>query len=221
MTVETTPVAPRAKSIGFWGCWAFSVGTTIGSGVFVMPALLAPYGGLSFGGWLLTAAGSIAIALVIGRLASRTTRSGGIPVYVRDTFGELPSFLVAWIYWAGGWIATPALAISFVGYLAVLVPGPSNEPGYQILAALGVIWTLTLVSVRGVKEAGFVQLLLTVLKLVPLALIIGLGVAAGKAENLPAFNPSAGNPLAVLSMTALLTMYTFIGLECGAVPAEM
>lgn len=191
----------------------------IGSGIFMMPAVLAPYGGISFGAWLLTAAGSIAIALVIGRLASRTTQNGGIPVYTRDTFGDLTGFLTSWVYYAGCPISTAALAVAFVGYLNVLVPGLATHTGWQIAVALAVIWTLTLVSIRGVKDAGFIQLLLTVLKLVPLALIIGLGVVAGKAENLPPVNPTGGNPLAVLSATAMLTMFAFLGLEYGAVPA--
>jgi APA family basic amino acid/polyamine antiporter len=73
--------------------------------------------------------------------------------------------------------------------------------------------------VRGVKEAGFVQLLLTVLKLIPLGLVIVWGFIAGKAENLPPMNPTGDNPVAILSATALLTMFAFLGLEVGAMPA--
>lgn len=210
---------PKTRTIGFWQCWAFSVGTMIGSGIFMMPAVLAPRGGLSFGGWLLTAGGSIMIALVIGRLASRTMRSGGMMAYARDAFGPLAGFLVGWAYWTGCWISTASIAVAFVGYLTVLAPGLTNQPIYQIIAALAVIWTLTLVSIRGVRDAGFVQLLLTLLKLAPLALIVGLGLFTGRAENLPEINPAHGSPIAILSATALLTMYAFLGLECGAIPA--
>lgn len=208
-----------ARVIGFWGCWALSVGTMIGSGIFMLPVVLAPYGLLSFGGWLLTAAGSIAIALVIARLAGRTKRSGGLQVYSQDAFGSLTGFLVAWIYWAGCWIATPTVAIAFVGYLTVLVPGLSAEPGYQALIALGVIWALTFVSIRGVRNASFVQLAMTVLKLIPLLAIIGLALFAGRSENLPPLNPTPKSSLDVLSITALLTMWAFLGLEYGAIPA--
>ncbi|MDP3494715.1 MAG: amino acid permease [Hyphomonadaceae bacterium] len=210
---------PTAKVIGFWQCWAFTVGTMIGTGIFMMPALLAPYGGLSFGGWLITAGGSIAIALAIGRLASRTTRSGGMQIYVQDAFGRLPGFLVGWSNWVACVISTAALAVGFVGYLTAIVPGLSTEPGYQAAVAVAVIWTVTLGLVRGVKEAGFVQLLLTVLKLIPLALVIIWGFVAGKTENLPPVNPSGDEPLAILSATALLTMFAFIGLDVGAMPA--
>lgn len=213
------PAAPSKKLIGFWGCWALAVGTMIGSGVFMLPAVLAPYGLLSFGGWLLTAAGSIAIALVLARLAGRTIRTGGMQVYAQDAFGNLTGFLVAWSYWIGCWIASAAMAIAFVGYFTVLVPYLSNQPANQALVALGVIWALTAVSIRGVKEAGFVQLVMTLLKLIPLLLIIGLAAAAGKTEYVPSVNPSGGSPLAVLSVTVTLTMYALLGMECGVTPA--
>lgn len=210
---------PKAKVIGFWQCWAFSVGTMIGTGIFMMPAILAPYGGLSFGGWLIAAGGTIAIALALGRLASRTTRSGGMQIFVQDAFGKMPGFLVGWSNWVGCIISTAALAVGFVGYLTAIVPGLSNEPGYQAVAALAAIWSVTLVLTRGVKEAGFVQLVFTILKLIPLALVIGWGFIAGKAENLPVVNPTGGEPLAVLSATTLLTMFAFIGLDVGVMPA--
>ncbi len=221
MTNETGAAVeqPKTKVIGFWQCWAFSVGTMIGSGIFMMPAVLAPYGGISFGGWLLTATGSIMIALVIGRLAGRTTRSGGISVYVEDAVGGLPSFLVTWLYWIGCWTSNAGLAIAFVGYFIVLAPALGADPIYQIGVALAAMWALTLVNLRGAKDAGFVQLLLTVLKLTPLALIAGLAIFSGKAENLPEFNPTGEDPIKVLSITALATMYAFLGLEIGAVPA--
>lgn len=210
---------PTAKVIGFWQCWAFTVGTMIGTGIFMMPALLAPYGGLSFGGWLLTAGGSIAIALAIGRLASRTTRSGGMQVFVQDAFGKLPGFLVGWSNWVACVISTAALAVGFVGYLNAIVPGLANEPGYQGAVAVVLIWTVTLVLVRGVKEAGLVQLIFTILKLIPLALVIVWGFVAGKAENLPPLNPTGDEPFAILSATALLTMFAFLGLDVGVISA--
>lgn len=218
-TSTDAPAQPAAKTLGFWQCWAFSVGTMIGSGIFMMPAVLAPYGGLSFGGWLLTATGSIMIALVIGRLAGRTTRSGGISVYVEESVGGLPAFLTTWLYWIGCWTSNSGLAIAFVGYFIVVAPGVGADPIYQIGVALAVMWALTLVAMRGSRDAGFVQLLLTVLKLSPLALIAGFALFAGKAENLPAFNPTGEDPMRVLSVTALATMYAFLGLEIGAVPA--
>lgn len=216
---SNAPAAPAAKVMGFWQCWAFSVGTMIGTGIFMMPALLAPYGGLSFGGWLITAGGSICIALAIARLASRTTRSGGMQIFVQDTFGKLPGFLVSWSNTVACITSTATLAVGFVGYLTAIVPGLGNEPGYQAVIAVTAIWTVTLLVMRGVKDAGAVQLLLTVLKLAPLALVVGWGIVAGKVENLPASNPSGGDVIGILSATALLTMFAFLGLEVGSMSA--
>ncbi|WP_421785461.1 APC family permease [Hyphobacterium sp.] len=224
MTTETeasvpTPPNPAMKHLGFWGCWSLTVGVMIGSGIFLLPTVLAPYGLLSFGGWLITGGSSILIALVLARLAGRTTRTGGPYAYTHDAFGDLPGFLIAWGYWASVWIATPTIALAFVGYLGVFFPQLNDNPIAQAAIALALLWTLTLVSIRGVKEASLVQLAMTVLKLVPLILVIIAGVIAGSPGNLPEVNPAGGHPLGVLATTALLTMWAFAGMEAGVIPA--
>ena len=207
-----------ARSLGFWSCWSLTVGVMIGSGVFTLPAVLARYGLMSFGGWLISGAGSILLALTVARLAQRTSRSGGPYVYAHDAFGDLTGFLIAWGYWASYWIAIPAVAIAFAGYLPVLSPA-FDAPLAQAFAALGLIWALTLVAIRGVRETAMLQLAMTVLKLTPLLAIIALGVVAGRVSNLPALNPSHAEPLGALAATALLTMWAFSGLEAGCLPA--
>jgi APA family basic amino acid/polyamine antiporter len=185
----------------------------------MLPAVLAPEGVLSFGGWLLSGAGSFLLALALARLATRTKRTGGPYVFAHDAFGDLTGFLVAWGYWASYWIAIPAVAIAFVGYLTVFVPALSSSASLQASAALALIWALTLVAIRSTRESALVQIVMTVLKLVPLALVIGLGFTAGDTANLPALNPSQAPTLSVLAATALLTMWAFVGLEAGVVPA--
>ena len=207
-------------ALGFWGCWSLTVGVMIGSGIFMLPTVLAPYGMMSMGGWALTAGGSIILALVLGRLAGRAERTGGPYTYAREGFGDLTGFLVAWGYWAAIFVATPAIAIAFVGYLSVFIPGLAENAIGQAGAALALLWGLTLFSIRGVGTAGLVQVITTVLKLLPLLLIIGAGMAVGSQANLPAVNPSGGSFLSVLSATALLTMWAFAGLESGTIPAS-
>lgn len=216
MNDSSLPVKP----LGFWTCWSLTVGVMIGSGVFTLPAVLAPYGLLSFGGWLIAGGGSILLALIVGRLAGRTTRSGGPYVYAHDAFGDLVGFLIAWGYWCSYWIALPAIAIAFVGYLPVFAPALADNAFGQASAALALIWSLTLLSIRGVREAGLTQLFMTLLKLVPLLVIIAYGAVAGQTSNLPPLNPSGGAITPVLAATALLTMWAFSGLEAGCLPAS-
>lgn len=215
---QREPGAPRAR-LGFWTCWSLTVGVMIGSGVFTLPAVLAPYGLLSFGGWAITGVGAILIALTIARLAARTTRSGGPYVYARDAFGDLTGFLIAWGYWASYWIAIPAIALAFAGYLPVFIPALANNAGGQTLAAMALIWALTLNAIVSVRAFAFAQIAMTALKIAPLLAIVVLAAFAGAPANLPAFNPSGAPILPALAACMLLTMWAFSGLEAGCLPA--
>ncbi len=191
----------------------------IGSGIFLLPSSLVKFGMLSFWGWGLTALGSIALALVVGRLANRTSKSGGVFQYTRDAFGDFPSFIVAWAYWSAYWIAIPAMAIAFVGYLAVFLPVLNNNPFGEAVAALTVIWSITFINLRGIAEASRMQIAMTLLKLLPLIVIIVLGTLWGNNNNLPINNPQDGSVIGAMAASALLTMWAFSGMEAGAVPA--
>ncbi len=216
---DPNAAAGPAAGFGFWKCWSLSVGVMIGSGVFLLPAVLAPYGSISFLGWLVTSAGAILIALVLGRLAGRTDRSGGFYVYTREAFGDLAGFIVGWSYWLSIIFAVAAISVAFVGYAGAVIPALGANAVTQALVAASIIWILTGVNIKGVSEAASVQLVMTLLKIVPLLVIIVLGIVVGTPDNIPAFNPQdlpVGNALAT---TALLTMWAFIGIEAGVVPA--
>lgn len=210
----------EAKPLGFWSCWALVVGTVIGSGVLLLPTQLAPYGLAGMIGFCVAAVGALALALVFARLASRTQRSGGPYVYTQEAFGNLLGFLSAWALWVSYWIAIPVVATAFVGYLIVFVPALDDRPLYQALAALGVIWTLTLISARGLREASAVQMMMTILKIVPIILVIALALAAGEASNLALLTPAADTPLlGGVAAVALLSLWPFTGFEVGVLPA--
>lgn len=210
---------PTHRPLGFWACWALVVGTMIGSGIFLLPTQLAHYGLLGFGGLLVAALGAMSLALVFSRLAGRTRESGGPYVYVREAFGDFTGFINAWALWVSYWIAIPIVAIAFVGYLVVFLPALSNNPAGQAIAGLGVTWVLTLISARGLREASFVQIMMTLLKIVPLVLIISVAFFAGHPSNLPAPNPTHAAILPTVAAVALLALWPFTGFEVGVMPA--
>lgn len=210
--------AHSAKPLGFWTCWSLTVGTMIGSGVFMLPTLLAPFGLLSFGGWVLAGAGSIALALVFARLAARTARDGGPYAYAREAFGDLVGFMMGWNYWLSYWIGIPVVAIGFVGYLGVFVPSLNTSSAGQAGVALGLIALLTYVNIRGLREMSAVQITLTFLKIVPLLAIVALGASVGSPSNLPAFNPSQQPVVSALAAVALITLWPFTGFEVSTLP---
>ena len=207
-----------AKKMGFWQCWGMSVGVMIGSGIFLLPTVLAPYGWISLLGWLLTCSGTIVLALVLARLAGTTDHAGGPYAYVRESFGDLAGFLIGWGYWVGVVFGVTAIAVGFAGYMGSIFPiFAANSLTQALVAAMG-IGVLTWVNIKGISEAATVQLVLTILKIVPLIVIIGLGIAYGDIDNFPSFNPQQLSMAEALASTALLTMWAFIGIEAAVIP---
>ncbi|MFL5333064.1 MAG: amino acid permease [Geminicoccaceae bacterium] len=195
------------------------MGNMIGSGVFVLPASLAPFGGIAVGGWLITSAGSIALALVFGPLARLVPATGGSYAYTRAGFGDFAGFLVAWGYWITLWAGNAAVAVALSGYLAYFVPLLREQPVAGLGAALGAIWLVTCINVRGVKEAGVFQVVTTALKLVPLVLIALVGLAFVEPSHFTPWNTSQHGTFGALAACSALTLWAFLGLESATVPA--
>jgi len=208
------------RSFGFWRSWALVVGTMIGNGIFMLPTVLAPYGSLSLLGWIFAGGGTLFIALMLGSLARRIPRLGGPYVYTRKALGDLPGFLVGWGYWISICTANAAAAVAFVGYFAIFVPGVLTEPLAGAATALIIIWLFTGINVTGVKTAGIVQLVTTLLKLLPLFLIAGSGLLLGDITAIPMSNPN-NEPLPLLiSGLIMLTMWAYVGVEGITIPAD-
>src|SRR5581483_11311020 len=91
--------AARAQRIGFWTAVALIMGNMIGSGIFLLPASLAPYRGIGLLGWIVSAAGSILLAFVFAGMSRAHAAAGGPYAFTREGFGDLAGFLVAWGYW--------------------------------------------------------------------------------------------------------------------------
>lgn len=200
-------------------CTALVVGNMIGSGVFLLPASLAPFGGISILGWLASSAGALCLALVFARLGRFLPRLGGPYAYSRWAFGDFGGFWVAWSYWISMWTTNAALTTAFVSYLTVFWPALSGSPALAAGTAIGTLWLLTLVNAAGVRTAGHVQLATTVLKLMPLLLIGTLGFLYFRAEHYIPFNPSGFSAGGAITATVTLTLWAFLGLESGTVPA--
>jgi APA family basic amino acid/polyamine antiporter len=206
------------RPIGFWIAVALVMGNMIGSGVFLLPASLAAYRGLSLVGWVVSAGGSVALALVFARLAGFRPASGGPYAYTRQAYGDLAGFLVAWGYWISIWTANAALAVAFVGYLDPFIPSVVRNPLAAASLAVGMVWLLTAVNCRGLLAAGRVQLVTTTLKILPLLLIGIAGTMAFEPSHFSLTNVEGGIGKGVMA-TVTLTLFAFVGLESATVPA--
>ena len=209
-----------SRSIGFWRCWALVVGSMIGSGVFMLPAVLAPYGKYSVLGWLISGAGTILIALTLGRLARRSPHLGGPYAYVREAFGEIPGFYVGWGHWISYVLATASIAVAFVGYLAFFWPQLASEPALAGVTAIALIWITTGVNISGVGSVGVLQLVTTLLKLLPLFIVAVGGIYLGDFESVPSKNPDEQSVIFLIASMVMITMWAYTGIENGSVPAD-
>lgn len=210
---------PAKKQLGLWMLIALVAGNMIGSGIFLLPASLARIGSISLYSWLLTALGSLVLALVFARMSYLVPKTGGPYAYAQAGFGNFIGFQTAYNYWAALWIGNAAIALALVGYLRVFFPSLNNHLN-TTLAAIGFVWVLTIINIVGVSRAGFVQVLTTIIKLIPLIMLILFGWAYFHPHYLTqSFNRTATPDWVALSHAASLTLWAFIGLEAATVPA--
>jgi APA family basic amino acid/polyamine antiporter len=211
---------PKLKrSMGLWMATALVVGNMIGSGVFLLPASLAGTAGpVSILAWVFTGAGAILLALVFAGLGRALPRTGGPYAYARRAFGDFIGFQTAWGYWIAVWAGNAAIAVAFVAYATVFWPTLGDNNLLAAFVGIGLIWLLTAANVLGARESGILQVVTTVLKFVPLALIGLIGLFFIDAGNYEPFAPSG--TWTAISAAAPLTLWAFIGLESATVPAE-
>ncbi|RKT07794.1 amino acid/polyamine/organocation transporter (APC superfamily) [Streptomyces sp. 3211.6] len=195
------------------------MGNVIGGGIFLLPASVAPFGTISLLAFAVLTLGAIALALVFGRLAQRHPQTGGPYVYVRAAFGDFAGFLAAYSYWMTAWVSNAALAVASVGYLAVLFPAVGEHKWSMCLAALAVQWLPALSNLAGTRYVGAVQVVATILKLVPLLVVAVGGLFFFDPANLGPFQATGQSPVGAVSASAAILLFSYIGVESAAVSA--
>ena len=215
--VQQPAASPRP--LGLWSATALVVGSMIGSGVFLLPASLAPYGASSLLGWAITLCGAMLLALTFSRLARRWPQTGGPYVFAREGFGDLSGFVVAWSYWISTCCGNAAIAVAFAGSLGNVFPALTATPLRAAGCALGALWLCSAVNLAGVREAGRMQVITTALKLLPLVLFGGVALWFVDSSHFHPFNPSGESLPNAVQATVALTLWAFLGLEVATVPA--
>jgi APA family basic amino acid/polyamine antiporter len=208
-----------AKSLGLAACTAIVVGNMVGSGFYLSPSAVAPYGLLAILAWIVMGAGAVCLGLTFARLARMSPATGGPYAYTRAGYGDFAGFIVAWGYWISIWASLPVIAVAFTGSLFALIPQLQGSRPIGVAVTLGAIWFVTLLNLRGVKEAGMFAQVTTYTKLVPFAAISVIGVFFITWSNLGDFNPSGQSLLESSAALAPLTMFAYLGLESATVPA--
>ncbi|QLH34443.1 MAG: amino acid permease [Cyclobacteriaceae bacterium] len=192
----------------------------IASGLFMLPATLGLYGGISLIGWVISGAGAMCLAMVFTWLSKlKPVATGGPYAYTHEGVGDFAAFLVAWGYWISIWCTNAAIAVAFVSYLTAFIPALGHNSMLSVGTGLGAIWFLTWINTRGIREAGIVQVITTVLKILPLVFITLGGIFFLNFDHFTPFNVSTESNLSAITSCTTLTLFAFLGLECATIPS--
>jgi APA family basic amino acid/polyamine antiporter len=177
------------------------VGGIIGSGIFFTPAETAralPTAGLVFLVWAIGGGVALAGALTYAELGAMMPDAGGAYVYIREAFGKLPAFLYGWMALLSiGTGALAAVALGFAGYAGRFIDiAPFGGPTGVASATIAV---LTITNYVGIKPGAIVQNVLTVAKIVALAVLILGGLALWTTLGAPPPVAAAPPPQASLA----------------------
>ena len=192
----------------------------IGSGVFMLPAALAAFGGISIVGWICASLGAVLLAVVFGYLGKLVPEANGGPfAYTRLGMGDFAAYLVAWGYWVSIWCANAAITVAVVGYLAVFFPILGESAIASVATGLAIVWFFTWINSKEIKTVALVQIIATTLKIAPILLIGIWGMFYVQAENFTPFNLTGESNFSVITTTTMLTFFAFLGMESATIPS--
>lgn len=212
----TSAERPRAQ-LGLLATGALVVGGIIGTGIFAVPAAVAKFGWMAYPAFAVVTVGSVMLAVAFAALARDDPRNGGPAyVYAQQAFGPFTGFLSAWSYWIQGWTGQATIAVAGAGYLIALL-GVTGS-GWVLAMSLVFVWLPAAVNIVRPGAVGGVQVIATLLKLVPL---IAIGVA-----GIVLLHPgdigrprSTGTALGSLGPACAVLLFSFLGMEGAAVAA--
>ncbi|MBP9841054.1 MAG: amino acid permease [Simkaniaceae bacterium] len=208
------------KKIGFWILTSLVMGNMVGSGIYLLPSSLASLGSITLGSWVITSIGSLFLALVFASLSQRFPKTGGPYVYCREGLGHFIGFQVAYSYWIYMGVGLAAIAVAFTGYLSAFFPILVTDRTLAFLSTISILWVITFINLIGVHFAGVFQLIITILKFLPLLLVTGIALFHFDPALLGSFNVSGQSSYMALSEGAMLTLWAFLGLESACIPAD-
>ena len=204
------------RDIRIVGAAFLVLNSVIGAGIFALPGKVAINAGM-LSPWLFLVVGVLFLAVVLtfAELASYYDKTGGPVLYASDAFGPLVGFSTGWLIFLARMTAFAANANVMAMYLGslsdVLDSGPARA-AIITLVTVGLKWA----NIRGVKDGVRTMSVFTVLKIVPLLLLVLLGLQHVTGTTLL---PGGGFDIDDLGGTTLLLIYAYVGFETIGVTA--
>jgi basic amino acid/polyamine antiporter, APA family len=209
--------------MGPWMATALVMGVMIGSGVFLLPAQLAPFGWNGVAAWVLAIMGALALAFVIARLTTALPEAIGPTGFVTTAFGRVPGFMIGWSYWVSNTVAVVTLAVAAISYLSIFVPAIGKTAFVPALLSVALVWIITIINLRGARAAGAFQIITMAIKLLPLLVVIVILAVLLSAPHITRHAPEAlpwqGLDLSSIAGAATLTLWALTGFESASLAA--
>ena len=204
------------RALGPWDLTAIGVNQVIGSAIFLLPASVArdigPWGPLAF---VAIGLASLLVALCFAEVGSRFDRTGGPYLPARAAYGRFVGFEVGWMMWFARVASWASVASGLAVALALY--WPALAAGWPRMALItGLTSVLTWINVRGIKLSSWVINTLTIAKLAPLLLFIGVGLWFVDINRFATMPPVS---LPQAASAALLLIFAYGGYEVTSVPA--
>lgn len=221
---DAAPAASTKLKLG--SLTALVVGSMVGSGVFSLPQNMAagssPLAILI--GWAITAVGMLALVFVYQSLATRRPELDAGPyAYAKAGFGPFIGFTSAWGYWISAWVGNVSYAVIVFSALSYFFPAFGDGNTWQaVLGASILLWAIHLLVLAGIRQAAVINLIVTVAKIAPVVLFVGVVAVAFKLDVWTldfsgSGTPALGTITAQVKSTMLVTLWVFIGIEGASV----
>lgn len=216
--LHAPPPPPPTKRLGKTMSMAMVIGAVIGSGIYLLPATTAPFGWNLVVAFAVVTVGTLALAFAVARLSA--TVPGGPYSYVAASFGDTVAFMTMWSYLVSQWAAIAAVTIAAGGAVGHLIPAIGSGSGLAAFS-IAAIAVLTIINWSGARSAGVLQLVTTILKIVPLVLVVLLVLLRVLTGG--AVEPLADTPISTQAIVAAgaLMLFAFTGFETAAVTANV
>jgi arginine:ornithine antiporter / lysine permease len=205
---------------------AMVVGSMVGAGIFSIPARFGaatgPFGAII--SWLIAGGGMLMLAFVFQSLAVRKPEiDTGIYGYATAGFGNYAGFMAAFGFWAGTCLGNTTYFILIKSTLGAVIPvfGDGNTPMAVFFSSI-ILWAVHFMILRGIKEAAFINQVVTVAKIIPLILFVIIMVFAFQKDMFVASFWGGGSYSLTdvfnqVRSTMLVTVFVFIGIEGASV----
>jgi len=192
------------RSLSLFDLTLIAIGSSIGSGIFLTPSLIA--GALDaplwiIGVWVVGGVMAVCGALTYAELGAMMPRAGGLYAFLSEAYGGLFGYLYGWAYFlVVNTGSLGALAIGFSTYFGVFVP--LSETGTLLVGIAGIV-VVTVVNILGVKAGGIFSDIFTILKLIGIAILVVAGFGWGSAATTDFLAPLSDGPQGLSSALTL------------------